>query len=446
MQNVDFPDIRMIISICSRLGPRRIFDALRDNVVENDQNIHSFRTVVMNPQIMEKESSLSYPLRGVPFSVKDIIDTAGLETAYGSVLFSGHVPLRNATIVQSLIDKGAELQGKTETHEFAMGIVTPQSRNPWNTECITGGSSGGSAAAVASLFSPFSLGTDTAGSVRIPAAMCGVTGLKVSSGTLPLDGIYPESPSLDNAGIILRKSSDLPFLLKCIGFKDRGKKLGDHIDGIMVRDIFEHSLPAVKGTVTSFLETAASEGILDLSEECFPELDEISRLDDIIDSSENYLIHRDMFRENRNSYSDLSRMQLENAKRIPAYEYIEAQRSRKRWKRKLNDRLKQGRVLLSPTIPEPAPPYDQIARYEPQYFMKFMSHTNLYNFSGNPAITIPAGFVNDMPVGLQIASQMYTDPDLSKLATLFQSVTDFHNKVPDWCLSGFRKNVEPILT
>lgn len=445
MQEVDFPDISMINSISSRVGMRRMFDALRESILENDGNIHSFRTVLTNPKVMGKGNGFRYPLWGVPFSVKDIIDTAGIETAYGSELFSGHIPLRNASIVESLIDKGAILQGKTETHEFAMGIVTPQCRNPWDLKCITGGSSGGSAAAVAALFSPFSIGTDTAGSIRIPAAMCGVTGLKVSSNSLPLDGIYPESPSLDNTGVLTRKSSEIPFILECMGFRKEQRKLGEHITGIMIRELFEHSLPEVRKAVTSILEKAASEGILELAEESFPELEEISRYDDIIDSSENYLIHRELFSEHRNGYSRLSAMQLENSMRIPAYDYIEAEFSRKKWKRKISGKLKNGRVLLSPTIPEPAPPYEQIADSDPQYFMKFMSHTNLFNFSGNPAITIPSGFLMNLPVGLQIASSIYTDSDLCNLASLFQNVTDFHRKTPDWCYKSYRKNVEPLL-
>lgn len=445
MQKVDFPDLDTLKKISSSVGPERVFEAFRKNITENDSRINSFTTVLEYAERKKDPLSEASENAGIPFSVKDMIDTKGVVTSYGSPIFEKNVPRRDAGIVNSLLDKGFLLQGKTVTHEFAMGIVTPKCRNPWNLECIAGGSSGGSAAAVSALFSPFSLGTDTAGSVRIPAAMCGVTGLKTSSGSLSMSGIFPEAPSLDTVGVISRHSSDIPAILESMGMKPVPVQMGGPLVGLIIRELFEHARGDVRSTLRSFMDRMASEGIMEITELSLPELAEISRYDDIMDNAENYHVHQELFRVNSSSYSELSRKQLENAARIPADEYLKAKKMRTSWKIKVHRILKGPNVLLSPTIPRTAPFHSELGNRDPGYFMQFMSHTNIFNFSGNPALTLPAGLAGGMPIGLQIASPLYTDVELCNLGARIQKSSDFHLNTPFWCAREFRSHVGPIL-
>ena len=219
---IDFPSIQDIVSLLAsgRISGSRLHEMLNESVNLLDDRVNSF-AVTTGP---ERTKTGRSPLHNLPVSVKDIIDTKGIGTEYGSTIFAGHVPERDAAVVWSIRKNGGQIQGKTQTHEFAMGIVTPQSRNPWDVERTTGGSSGGSAAAVSAGFSLVSIGTDTAGSIRIPAAFCGVSGLKPSSGKISVKGIYPEAWSLDTVGPICRYASDIPFILRSMGYVQSGTK------------------------------------------------------------------------------------------------------------------------------------------------------------------------------------------------------------------------------
>ena len=159
------------------------------------------------------------PLLGIPVAIKDLIDTAGIPTSYGSRIFADHVPQSNAHVVEKLIGAGAILIGKSATHEFAWGFTTDNphfgpTRNPWDTSRIPGGSSGGSAAALAAHCTPLAIGTDTGGSIRLPSAYCGLAGLKPTHGSLCVDGIFPLAPSLDHVGPMARSPQDLDL---CMG-------------------------------------------------------------------------------------------------------------------------------------------------------------------------------------------------------------------------------------
>lgn len=160
-------------------------------------------------------------LAGVPFAAKDMFDTADVRTSYGSSMFARHVPARDAAAVASLRAAGAILLGKTQTHEFAWGLTSINalgtSRNPWRRERISGGSSGGSAVALAAGLTPLALGSDTGGSVRIPAGFCGILGFKPTYGRLDTEGLWPLAPSLDHVGLMARTPEDVALLLDVLG-------------------------------------------------------------------------------------------------------------------------------------------------------------------------------------------------------------------------------------
>ena len=392
-----------------------------------DSSIRSFARTVDPGMNLESRAVL----HNLPVSLKDVIDTKGIITEYGSQIFSGHVPGRDAAVVASLKLNGALIQGKTNTHEFAMGIVTPQSRNPWNEEHIAGGSSGGSAAAVASGLSLVSIGTDTAGSIRIPAAFCGVSGLKPSTGRISLRGIYPEAWSLDTVGPICRFASDIKLLLTAMGYAPSASRKPVARTASIVTELVESSDPSVRKVFSAFVEKLSSEGITEIRELSIPEIDEIAKKDDLMDSSENFVIQKELFSRFPDKFSRLSVLQLEYGSRIRAHEYLDAAKSRARFVRKMRGIFRQYGILLLPSAPTTAPFFRDIEDKPPSYFLNYMRYTNIFNFSKDPAISIPIGFSGNMPVGAQMSYSWGYDFELCDLAAQFQDVTDYHLMFPE---------------
>ncbi len=205
--------------------PIDVIEALQRQVEAIDRQINAFVTTVFEQAAADAArcarelcSGSDKPLLGIPVAIKDLVDTAGIRTTYGSRIFSGQTPERNARIVDQLIEAGAIIIGKTATHEFAWGFTSDNphfgpTRNPWAADRIPGGSSGGSAAALAAQLVPLAIGTDTGGSIRLPAAYCGVSGLKPSFGNLSLDGICPLAPSLDHVGPMARTPQDIDLCM-----------------------------------------------------------------------------------------------------------------------------------------------------------------------------------------------------------------------------------------
>jgi Asp-tRNA(Asn)/Glu-tRNA(Gln) amidotransferase A subunit family amidase len=410
-----------------RNSSMKLLSELRQSILLLDGQVHAFSEVL-------NSATLENGVKGkIPFSVKDIIDTAGIRTSYGSKIYSNNIPNKDATILKNVKRSGGILQGKTNTHEFAMGIVTPQCRNPWNVNRITGGSSGGSAAAVAACFSPFSIGTDTAGSIRIPASFCGVTGIKPTNGLLSLKGIFPEAPSLDTVGPLARYASDIPLILMWMGakFPSPSEKIDFPIRVGIINELFGQAANYVYNLSMSFLNKMEKEDIITISEVSIPEIEEVAIKDDVVDSAENFYIHMGSFSTQRNSYSQASTLQLQKSSEIRAYEYIGAKNLRKEWKRKINELFRNYAVLISPTAPDIAPKYSSILNRDPGYFLRFMKFTNPFNFSGTPSITIPSGFHEQMPIGLQLSGPRMSDIFISKVAEEFQKISDFHLFAPE---------------
>lgn len=424
-----------------RLNAKNLFYGLKELVTAHDKGIESFTNLVANYPPDHPQGDL----HGLPVAVKDIIDTAGIPTEYGSQIFQGHVPRTDAAVVGNIKGSGGIVQGKTSTHEFAMGIVTPRSRNPWDTERITGGSSGGSAAALAAGFSLFAIGTDTAGSIRIPAAFCGITGLKPSTGKLSLKGIYPEAWSLDTVGPMCRHASDIPFLLDAMGYNPPTKKTPPSSSAAVITELVDSSDLSVKRAFSGFLDTISSEGLLEMDEVSIPELENISLLDDLMDSAENAAIQMGLFREHPEKYTELSRKQLEYSSGIKASDYIAAHRARKKYIALFRRLRSRHRFLLSPTSPAIAPKFNEIKDEPPAFFMKYMSYTNLYNFTREPAISIPIGFVEELPVGAQISSAWGEDIPLCRLAASFQEMSGYHMMYPDHLAGHLKRFLESIL-
>ena len=434
---VILPTIEKMIANFSSgsLRAEDLFHGLRENIEAFDRGINSF-TYLAEPS---RHGRPAGPLYGLPVAVKDIIDTVGIPTEYGSQIFAGNLPKTDAAVIRNVKRSGGLIQGKTSTHEFAMGIVTPQSRNPWDTERITGGSSGGSAAALAAGFAVFAIGTDTAGSIRIPAAFCGITGLKPSTGKLPLKGIYPEAWSLDTLGPMCRYASDLPLLLRSMGYVPGKGKPWKGKPAATITNLVEGASPGIRRAFNGFIDTLNSEGLLQMEEISIPELEEISMLDDLIDSAENSQIQKELFQKYPEKFTDLSREQLEYASQIKASDYISAQRARKKYIGLFRELHKKYRFLLSPAQPAIAPKFREIKDAHPAFYMKYMSYTSLYNFSRDPAVSVPVGFDAGMPAGAQLSASWGEDSILIGLAVAYQEISDHHLMYPEFVANHVRK-------
>ena len=423
----------------NRSVSRKYFELLEDNITLLDSEVNAFSTVEkFNPQYRGRGIS-------VPYSLKDIIDTAGIPTSYGSRIFSNHIPQKDAEIVKKLNSRGLILQGKTNTHEFAMGIVTPQCRNPWDTARITGGSSGGSAAAVAACYSPFSIGTDTAGSIRIPSALCGVTGLKPTYGLFSLKGIFPEAPSLDTVGPITRFASDIPFILEWMGAVNTyNVPFSKPVKAAILEELFLQSEDHVREKIMTFLSRMEHEGIIELEYVSIPDLERAAMAEDLIDSAENFSIHKRLFQENSEMYTELSRLQLNNSSEIKAHEYIEARNFREIWARRLSALFRRYDILISPSSPDIAPLHTDVRDKQPDFFLRFLKFTSPFNLSSCPSISLPCGFLQNMPLGLQIIGRRMSDFYLCKVASEFQKLSDFHLFSPDIFGKAYQEIVEQL--
>jgi len=416
--------------ISGEISPYHLFKKSAENISHLNPDINSFATLrPFNEPTIHKHSSS--PLYGIPYSVKDIIDTKNLRTEYGSEFFKGHVPQEDADVIRALDEYGPVLQGKTNTHEFAMGIVTPVCNNPWNVSKITGGSSGGSAAAVSSGLSLFSLGTDTAGSIRIPSSMCGVSGLKPTTGSLSVKGIFPEAWSLDTVGPITRYASDIPAIVTAMGFKSPRAKSQRRkpLLGI-IGNLTESSDTNVKFAFYSFMDHMVSEDLVDIKEIHIDNMESMATAADMIDGCENATIHRSRYENNPELFSVTSRNQIKYYSSLKPMDYIEAQRLRMRQGMEFNSLFNQYDFLVSPTLPTIAPDKKEIENVPFDYFMKYIKFTNPFNLFGVPALSITCGFSRDMPVGLQIVGGKLRDIEVCNLASRFQEITDFHTRIP----------------
>lgn len=366
-------------------------------------------------------------LEGLPFAVKDMFDTRSIETRYGSRAYIGNVPAKDATVVGALLDTGMVLVGKTTTHEFAWGVTTDSeafgaTRNPLDTSRIPGGSSGGMAAAVAYGVVAAGLGTDTGGSVRIPAALCGVVGFKPSRDLLPLTGVFPLAASLDHAGVIGRRVDDVVTVMAGLRLW-----MGDG------------GLPRPSATIVE-----APGGLwpsTEIQERMRRAICAIARIADV-DNAEQDLLPRTAFGhfativlaeggmkhfalstpdERRELYDGETTSRLEMAERVTLGEYAAAQEGRRSLSARIARRLQIADFLITPTVPCTAPKVGMkevvIGDWSGGIREALMTYTAPFNLSGNPAISIPLPTPSGaLPAGLQIVGRHGEDAKLLRFA------------------------------
>jgi aspartyl-tRNA(Asn)/glutamyl-tRNA(Gln) amidotransferase subunit A len=351
-------------------------------------------------------------LHGIPIALKDLVDTAGIRTTCGSSILRDHVPEQHAIITQRLEAAGAVLVGKTNLLEFAYGIVHPdygQTNNPFDPTRTAGGSSGGSAAAVAAGLCFAAVGTDTGGSIRIPASYCGVVGLKPTYGLTSLAGVFPLSWSLDHAGPIARSSNDARLLLEVMA----GEKLTAKLElkgmrfGILQREGKEMQ-PEVSATFDATCETLERAGA-EIVMVSIPDLElaDAALLNVILPEAS--VIHADWLATRPEEYAPFTRMQIELGFAVPAVTHVRAQQYRRHLTRQYLEVLNGVNAILSPTVAFVAPFEDPVFAADEAGATE-ARRTGPYNLTGLPALSVNCGFgAHGLPVGIQIITRPFED-------------------------------------
>src|SRR5579859_755788 len=379
------------------------------------------------------------PLHGIPVSLKDNIHTAGIRTTAGSKFLRDFVPENDAHIVAKLKEAGAILLGKTNLHEFAYGVTTNNphygaTRNPWDAARIPGGSSGGAAAAVAAGLCVAAVGTDTGGSIRIPASLCGVVGFKPTLHRVSVEGIVPLSPTLDCAGPLARSVEDAALLFDAIADLRKqepplSKSLASHRKtkftlGIPKEFFFDVLSPEVQDSFESTLKTLRKRG-WKMKEISIPLLNNTETAGNNIAWAEAAHYHQKMgwFPKNSAEYGEDVRARLEIGARVTATAYLEAMDQREKFIAQFHAALAEANVdaLAVPTTPIPAPPIGEesttINGKDHAIRALLLRLNRPANLAGLPAISIPCGLTSSgLPLGFQLIGTTSSDSMLVSIS------------------------------
>ncbi len=379
------------------------------------------------------------PLAGVPLAVKDLFATKGVRTTSGSKLHEDYVPTNTAPVVEQLLAAGAVMVGKTNLHEFAFGFTNlnphfGNARNPWDPNCVTGGSSGGSAAAVAAGLAPLALGTDTGGSIRLPAALCGHVGFKPTLGLVSRRGVTPLAWTFDHVGPMTRTVEDAAHMLEIMaGRKLKSPKLHGLRLGIPDDYFLDEADPEVAEAVLAATRVLRTLGVK-LSKVKVPHTEIVIGAHRAIIFSEAAAVHRANLRSRLAEYGPDLRANLLAGLLIPAPTYVTAQRARRRIIAEWRD-LFGCDALAMPTALRPAIAFDRlpvIRRGESRPLARqYVGNTCPFNLTGQPALSVPCGFTRDgLPIGLQLVGRVFDDALVLALGRAYQRATEWHTTWP----------------
>jgi aspartyl-tRNA(Asn)/glutamyl-tRNA(Gln) amidotransferase subunit A len=441
------------------LSAEELLDATLSRLEATEPAIHAYATVMeaaARQQAAAADEELRGdrrrgPLHGIPVAVKDLLYTEGVPTEAGSRVLTDFLPPHDATVVERLQAAGAVLVGKTVTHEFAYGQNVPPTRNPWDTGYYPGGSSAGSGVAVAVGSAFAAIGTDTAGSIRVPASINGVVGLKPTNGRVSRYGVIPMSPSLDSVGPMARTAEDCALVFEAIaGYDPRDasslrEPVADPLAGLddglvnlrlgLDREYFfyEHVAPDVRRAAEAALDQLDALGATIVEVEV-PGLEVAAAAGLPILRADTSAWHRRFLRERAEEYHPGTRLMLELGELVPATQYVLAQRARS-W---LRDHVKgaftthQLDCLVSP-MPITTVPLDRATALDEAQggLSAFLHHCFLGNVVGLPALSFPCGFSSaGLPIGFQVYGRPLGEATLLRIAHAYQGVTDWHLRRP----------------
>lgn len=396
------------------------------------------------------------PLFGIPISLKDNYWTRGVRTTAGSKVLSDFIPAEDSDVAARLARAGAILIGKTNMHEFAYGITNENvhfgaARNPWSRERIPGGSSGGSAAAVAAGMCFASMGTDTGGSIRIPAALCGIVGLKPTFGAVSVEGIVPLALSLDHAGPLARSVADVRILLGAVA-RERTRGSAQHdpralrktsrkrfVLGWPKRYYFERVDAEVRRCIDAAVKVFESLGAR-IQEVSLPHLADSGDPSTNIAMAEATQYHesRGYFPARAQDYSEDVRRRLEQGREVRAVDYLRAFDVKREVTKDFDAAFDKAEVtaIIAPASPIPAPRLGEkdveIGGGRETVRSALVRVNRPTNLSGHPAISLPCGFTREgLPVGMQLIGPRCGEAALLSVGAMYESATEWHKRRPD---------------
>lgn len=400
------------------------------------------------------------PLHGVPMAHKELFYRQGRKSNDGSIITKGYIPKVTSTALSRLDDAGAIDLGLLQMAEFAMSPTGFNAhhghvRNPWNSDYCSGGSSSGSGAAVAARLIHASLGTDTGGSIRHPAAMCGVTGLKPSWSRVSALGVMPLSKSLDCIGPLARSARDCARLLSVIAGHDPLDRCSSShavpdYEALLGGDLKGVTIAVPSGYYREHLDTGVA-ACIEEAERLFralgaliirtdaPDMAVINRLMSIVLTVEAASLHKHWIQERPQDYAEQVLARIKPGFDFTGIDYYEAISARHEWTQQwVNTTISHADCALLPTIPVSVPSIAQTTEGDWSVISKKIATITHYNrginYLGLPSLSVPAGFVNAMPVAFQLVGRAFEEGTLLKVGDAFQSATHWHQAVPPSCL------------
>ena len=447
------------------LSPVDLVRAHLDRTEETDGRLNSFITVMADSALeaaRNAERSIASgtylsPLHGIPVGLKDLYYTRGVRTTIGSKILRDFVPDRDAAVTERFNSAGAVLMGKLQMHEFAIGptSINPHdgpAHNPWDTDRVTGGSSGGSGSSVAAGQVMAALGSDTGGSVRIPSTLCGIVGLKPTFGRVSRYGVYPLSWSLDTVGPMTRTVRDTALVMNVIaGYdprdpwsvdrpaEDYTASLDRGVDGLRIGVPRQHFFDLIDPEVRQAFEQAAL--VLErlggkVEEVSIPILERSLSISGVIMLAEAAAVHIDHLRNSAGDIGDDVRLRLEVAALTPGTDYVVAQQGRRVFNHEIAEVMDDFDLLIAPTAPIGAPRIDEkavtIDGVSEAAASALPRLTRPFNICGLPTASVPCGFTsNGMPIGVQIAGRAFDEATVLRAAHAYEQATDWHERQPE---------------
>lgn len=426
------------------LSPVEVVESLLARIDRFDKILNSHATVLADDVLAqartaEREIVRGAPLgalHGIPISIKDNIETAGIRTAAGSRTMAGNIPARDASCVSRLRRAGALITGKTNLFEFAFGEAHEDYghvRNPWNTDLSTAGSSTGSVAAVAAGLCSASIGSDTGGSIRVPAAMCGVVGLKPTFERVPRRGLILVSPSLCHVGPIGRSVEDTARVFDVLAGTNSSAAIERGLDGVTLAvaapQTDERIDPEVRLACEEAFELLRRQGAA-VHEVALPDQRIARAVLWAIASAEAADLHRERLGHSSGDYNPVVRRRLEAGAAIPAHAYVRAQRVRLWLVRQVESALSGAAALLLPVTPITAYPlgvqHVSVAGREEAVGQAVTRYTPLASVTGRPAVSVPCGFSADrLPIAFQVVGHPGDEATVLQVARAYERSTDW---------------------
>ena len=388
------------------------------------------------------------PLHGIPIALKDLIDTAGVRTTAASALNKDRVPAEDAEIVRRLRAAGAVIVGKNNLHEFAYGGSSLVSyfgdvHNPRDVQHVAGGSSGGSAAAVVAGMAYAAIGTDTAGSIREPAALCGCVGLKPTYGRVSSRGVIPLSASLDHVGPLTSSVADTAIVLQAVAGYDAADITTANVPVADYSAAFREDAKSLRVGVprTFFFEdldaevASAMEHALQVIHSLVADIREVSLdvpTDRMLQAAESFAYHAETIAKHPEFYQPETLRRIRTGENVSAAEYIQKHRELLLARRNIGNAFAEVDLLVTPTTPIPAPSIADL-KATPDALrpaeLKLLRNTRPFNVWGLPAISLPCGFTRSgLPIGLQIAGQPWREDLVLRLAHAYEQATAWHKR------------------